>query len=94
MSKVEQATQDRDTIIAWVEQREGFGAVVDGAHPDAEDDTEPEMGALRISFPGYASEEKLKPISWDDFFEQFGEATFYYYEQDANGTRSHRYHID
>ncbi|MEM6282321.1 MAG: hypothetical protein AAF787_09030 [Chloroflexota bacterium] len=93
MAAVEQATHERDVIIAWVEQRNGHAARVTGAHPDAADDTDVETGALRIGFPGYASEEQLEPISWDDFFEAFSSSTFYYYETEPDGTRSHRYRI-
>lgn len=91
----EHATQDHDEIIAWVQRRSGYAAAVTGAHRHAAADVEPEIGVLRVGFPGYASEEALEPLSWDAFFETFDDsgATFYYYEQEPDGTVSHRYRI-
>lgn len=92
----EHTTQDRDEIIAWAQRRSGYAAVVAGAHPDAADaDIDPEIGTLRLGFPGYASEEKLDPISWDEFFETFAahQAAFYYEDALPDGTTSYRYHI-
>ena len=93
MATIDHATQDRDTIIAWVEKRSGYAARVIGTHPDAEDDANADVEALRIGFPGYASEERLEPLSWDDFFADFA-GTFYYYETEPDGTMSHRYRMD
>lgn len=89
------STQDRDTIINWAMRRSGHAAVVAGAHPDASDDIETDVGALRIGFPGYASEEKLDPISWDDFFEAFNDhaAAFEYEDMLPGGEISYVYRI-
>jgi hypothetical protein len=90
------ATQDRDEIVRWAARRDGFAASVAGAHKDASADAEPDVGALRIGFPGYASEEALEPLSWEAFFEAFYERdlTFYYDDQEPGGTPSYRYHIE
>lgn len=31
-------------------------------------------GLLRVDFPGYAGEESLSPLDWDEFFEKFEES--------------------
>lgn len=88
-------TQDRQTIIAWIERRSAHAAQVVGSHPDADPDFEPSVGALRVGFPGYASNETLEPLSWDAFFERFDErgAVFHYQETDENGNPSNAYQI-
>lgn len=89
-------TRDHETIMAWVERRDGHAARVVGLRDDAVSDTQPDTGSLRIGFPGYASEEALEPMSWEDFFAAFEDAglTFYYQETDANGQPSSVYRIE
>jgi hypothetical protein len=53
-------TQDHETIRKWVEERGGRPAQVEGTG-----------GMLRIEFD--KAEEKLNPITWDDFFKVFDE---------------------
>ena len=47
---------------------------------------------LRLEFPGKpnADDDKLQPISWDDFFEKFDERglALVYQEETADGQRS------
>ena len=86
-------TQDRETIIGWAERRSAHAARVVGAREDAPDGTEIVVGALRIGFPGYASVEKLEPMSWDAWFEVFTAEglTFGYRETTTEGTPSNEY---
>lgn len=86
-------TQDRETIIAWAERRNAHAARVVGVHADAPDHAEAQVGALRLGFPGYASTEKLEPMSWDDWFAAFDAQglTFGYRETTADGTPSNEY---
>ena len=74
-------THDHDTIRRWAEERDGRPARVkatgDGRDP----------GLLRIDFPGYAGEDALERISWDDFFRKFEEnrLDFVYQEETSDG---------
>jgi hypothetical protein len=59
------STTDHQKIRSWVEERGGKPAAVKGSGSD--DDP----GILRIDFPGYAGEEPLTEISWEQFFDKF-----------------------
>lgn len=89
-------TKDHQTIMRWIERRSGHAARVVGRHPYATTPFEPEIGALRISFPGYASEEKTEPMSWDDFFAAFDAQgfVFVYRETEDDGTMSYDYNME
>jgi hypothetical protein len=77
-------TTDHDQIRQWAEARGGRPACVRG--------TEGKGGTclLRVDFPGGAGEDKLQPISWDDFFKQFDNEglAFLYQEETADGKES------
>lgn len=49
---------------------------------------EPELP--RINFPGYSGRERLKNISWEEFFKKFDEKhlTFLYQEKKQSGEES------
>jgi len=71
-----QVTTDHEEIKRWVEERGGHPACVKGTgDPD-------DVGLLRIDFPGGAGEDKLQPISWDEFFEKFDEKHLGFLHQD------------
>ena len=74
-------TTDHDTIREWVEARGGKPARVQATGQGDE-------GVLRIEFDD--SEDKLEPISWDDFFEAFEEngLAFLYQEETKGGSES------
>ncbi|MEX2574541.1 MAG: hypothetical protein WD317_09600 [Balneolaceae bacterium] len=55
-------TTDHDLIKKWAESRNGKPAVVTSG--------DEETNLLRINFPGY-SEENLKEIDWDKWFDVF-----------------------
>jgi hemerythrin-like domain-containing protein len=59
-----QLTTDHNTIKQWVKRRNGKPARVEGT-----DNGGP--GLLRIDFPGYGDDKKLKPLRWDAFFKKF-----------------------
>lgn len=90
------STQAREAIIQWTERRSGHAARVTGRHPYATTPFEAEVGALRLAFPGYASEEAVEPISWDDFFNEFERDGLYfvYRETDDDGNMSYDYRIE
>ena len=55
-------TTNHDEIRRWVEERGGFPARV------KETDKQGKGGVLRIDYPGFAGEERLEKISWEEFF--------------------------
>jgi len=60
-------TTDHGEIRKWAEERGGKPSCVLGTGGGGD------AGLLRIDFPGYSGEGKLKEISWDEFFEKFDE---------------------
>jgi len=77
-------TIDHEEIRRWVEERGGHPACVRGTG-DKDD-----VGLLRIDFPGYSGEQKLQPISWEEFFDKFEEnkLAFLYQEETKDGKES------
>lgn len=73
-----------DRIRQWAEER--------GAHPACVRGTggRGDTGMIRLDFPGYAGEESLEQISWDDWFQKFDENNLALMVQDitAGGERS------
>lgn len=76
-------TTDHDEIREWAEERGGRPATVEGT------EGREEAGILRIDFQAHRNA-KLKPISWEDFFDKFEESdlAFLYQEETADGDRS------
>ena len=62
-----QTTTDHDTIRRWAEDRGGHPATV-------ADTSDGGAGVLRIDFEEEQPDERLEPISWDEFFAKFEEA--------------------
>jgi anaerobic selenocysteine-containing dehydrogenase len=77
-------TTDHDEIRRWVEEHGGKPAKVKGTGGGPGD------GLLRIDFPGGAGEDRLEPISWDEWFEVFDreKLAFLYQERKASGEDS------
>jgi ferritin-like metal-binding protein YciE len=79
-------TTDHDEIRRWAEERGGKPACVQGTGGKGD------IGLLRIEFPGKpnAKDDKLQPISWDNFFEKFDERdlALVYQEKTARGQQS------
>jgi hypothetical protein len=75
-------TTDHDEIRHWIETRNGRPTVVQGTEgKDGE-------GILRVDFR--EPDDKLEPISWDDFFKTFDDRNLAFLHQDktANGSVS------
>ena len=75
-------TTDHKEIRRWIEKRGGTPTVVKGTEgKDGE-------GILRIDFA--EPDDKLEPISWDEFFETFEDRKLAFLHQDktANGQES------
>jgi len=84
MAGESKTTTDHETIRRWVEERGGRPATVKGT------EERDEAGVLRIDFPGYGDDEKLQPISWEEFFQKFEEKqlAFLYQEETSEGKES------
>jgi hypothetical protein len=67
-------TTDHDFIRQWVEERDGRPTKVRGTEGD---DGE---GILRIDFA--EPDDKLEPISWEEFFETFEDRKLAFLHQD------------
>jgi hypothetical protein len=79
-------TQDHEEIRRWAEARGAVPAEVASTHKKNE------PGILRFEFPKAPNrnDDKLKEISWDDFFEKFDESNLelVYQEKTADGKTS------
>lgn len=85
MSKaISKVTTDHREIINWVQENNGSPACVKGTGSDND------VGLLRIDFPGGATEDKLKHISWDEWFSKFeqNDLAFLYQEKKKSGEGS------
>ncbi len=48
-----------------------------------------QTGIIRIDFPGFSGEEKLEPITWDEFFQKFDESNLaLVYAETTRGQKS------
>ena len=77
-----QTTTDHDTIRSWAEERGGRPATVEGT--EGGDDA----GVLRIDFQ--EKDDRLKEISWDDWFHKFesDRLAFLYQDEKKSGETS------
>ena len=84
MASETRTTTDHDEVRQWVEDHGGKPVRVKGTGSD--DD----VGLLRIDFPGGAGEDRLEPITWNEWFEKFDEnrLAFVYQERKATGEDS------
>lgn len=82
--RVSLTTTDHDTIRRWAEERGGKPSEVIATAREGD------VGIIRIDFPGYSGEGRLREISWNDWFDKFDAASlaFICEEQTASGQRS------
>jgi hypothetical protein len=76
MASSSKVTTNHDEIRKWAEERGGKPVRVRGTG-DKEDG-----GVLRIDFPGAAGEERLEPLSWDQWFKEFDARNLAFVHQD------------
>jgi hypothetical protein len=85
-SSSSKTTRDHDEIRRWAESRKAIPCEVAGTERGDE------PGILRFEFPTARNhnDDKLKEISWDEFFEKFDESNLelLYQETTADGERS------
>ncbi len=83
-SHLTRSTTDHEQIRKWAEERGAKPACVRGT--GAPDD----VGMIRLDFPGYSGEDKLQPISWDEWFEKFDERklALVYQDETSGGQKS------
>ena len=77
-------TTNHDEIRRWVEERGGVPAAVEGTG-DGDD-----PGVLRINFenePGGDDDDRLREISWEEFFDAFDENELAFLYQDEGDSR-------
>ena len=65
---ISKTTTNHDEIRKWVQASSGKPATVKRT------ESNDEAGVLHIDFPGYSGSVSLEEISWEEFFEKFGEA--------------------
>jgi hypothetical protein len=83
------ATRNHDVIRRWAEERQAQPATVPGTEHDGR------PGVLTFDFPGYGGE-RLKHVSWDEWFRTFDERNLVYLFQERlnNGRPSNHFHFD
>ena len=85
MALAVKVTTDHKIIRQWAEQRGGEPAsILDRETPHEN------AGVLRIRFADSAEEDRVKRISWSDFFTRFEQShlAFLYEEENAEGDQS------
>lgn len=76
-------TTNHDEIRKWIEERDGRPAKVKGTESrDGE-------GILRVDFRD--PDDKLEPISWEEFFETFEDRKLAFLHQDQQGKGTSRF---
>lgn len=84
------ATTSHDVIREWAERRDAAPAAVEGTeHGD-------HLGVLRFDFPGYDSGDRLRQVTWDEWFDTFDRRglNFIYQEQRADGSPSNFFRLE
>ncbi|MFG2053967.1 hypothetical protein ACGFI9_08015 [Micromonospora sp. NPDC048930] len=83
-------TTDHDVIRRWAEARRGVPATVDGTEHDGH------AGVLRLDFPANGREERLREISWEEWFRTFDERrlNFIYQEERSDGKQSNFFRLE
>lgn len=77
-------TTDHRKIRKWIEDRGGIPSTVVGTLRGGR------AGLLRVDYPGFSGEGRLKAIDWEDFFNKFDEQdlVFVYQDKTASGRTS------
>ncbi|MGW5669939.1 hypothetical protein [Micromonospora sp. NPDC003776] len=83
-------TTDHDVIRQWAEARKGVPTTVDGTEHDGH------PGVLRFDFPANGRADRLREISWEEWFRTFDERrlNFIYQEQRSDGKQSNFFRLE
>ncbi|MFG2105809.1 SAP domain-containing protein [Micromonospora chersina] len=83
-------TTDHEVIRRWAEARKGVPTTVDGTEHDGH------AGVLRFDFPSNGREQRLREISWEEWFRTFDERrlNFIYQEERSDGKQSNFFRLD
>ncbi|MEU4477091.1 hypothetical protein AB0F68_03340 [Micromonospora sp. NPDC023966] len=83
-------TTDHEVIRRWAEARKGVPTTVDGTEHDGH------AGVLRFDFPSNGREQRLREISWEDWFRTFDERrlNFIYQEERSDGKQSNFFRLE
>jgi hypothetical protein len=83
-------TTDHDVIRQWAEERGAIPATVAGTGPGDH------LGVLRFDFPRGGRDERLREVSWDDWFATFDERrlNFIYQQEHTDGRQSNFFQLE
>ncbi|WP_433315945.1 SAP domain-containing protein [Micromonospora chersina] len=83
-------TTDHEVIRRWAEARKGVPTTVDGTEHDGH------AGVLRFDFPSNGREQRLREISWEEWFRAFDERrlNFIYQEERSDGKQSNFFRLE
>ncbi|MFG2166098.1 SAP domain-containing protein [Micromonospora chersina] len=83
-------TTDHEVIRRWAETRKGVPTTVDGTEHDGH------AGVLRFDFPSNGREQRLREISWEEWFRAFDERrlNFIYQEERSDGKQSNFFRLE
>jgi hypothetical protein len=84
------ATRSHDVIRHWAKERGGVPATVQTAA------TKDRPRVLRIDFPGFATNRRLREVNWDDWFQTFDDRklVFLFQQQKKSGETSNFFRLD
>ncbi|MEU9824780.1 SAP domain-containing protein [Micromonospora chersina] len=83
-------TTDHEVIRRWAQARKGVPTTVDGTEHDGH------AGVLRFDFPSNGREQRLREISWEEWFRAFDERrlNFIYQEERSDGKQSNFFRLE
>lgn len=83
-------TTDHEVIRQWAEARKGVPCTVDGTDHDGH------AGVLRFDFPANGREDRLREISWAEWFDAFDKRrlNFIYQEDRSDGRQSNFFRLE
>jgi hypothetical protein len=83
-------TTDHEVIRQWAEARKGVPCTVDGTDHDGH------AGVLRFDFPANGREDRLREISWEEWFDAFDKRrlNFIYQEERSDGKQSNFFRLE
>jgi hypothetical protein len=83
-------TQDHETIRRWAEERGAVPATIAGTEHDDH------LGVLTFDFGGDSEDDRLRHVSWDEWFRTFDERglRFIYQEHLKDGSQSNFFRLE